>query len=193
MSLIRPVSITKTPRNTKEHTCYKNKQERTKRILSSIIKIISFFSFLSLSPKHKNPTKQNIFLLVGYLCEWLLVGHHCIGHRSTSSISSCEPSRANKEQRLQSSTTTTSSSSSYYLSAPSPPSMASRSGTGQRKKGDASALGHGSHADRTANRWYTVLALPFPDQRLGRRDINTFGQGGIYTSSRAGYFSNQDR
>lgn len=39
-----------------------------------------------------------------------------------------------------------------------------------------------------ASRWYTVLALPFPDQKLGRRDINTFGRG-VY-SSRAGFFSN---
>lgn len=38
------------------------------------------------------------------------------------------------------------------------------------------------------SRWYTVLALPFPDQKLGRRDINTFGRG-CY-SSRAGFFSN---
>lgn len=38
------------------------------------------------------------------------------------------------------------------------------------------------------SRWYTVLALPFPDQKLGRRDINTFGRG-VYTS-RAGFFSN---
>lgn len=38
------------------------------------------------------------------------------------------------------------------------------------------------------SRWYTVLALPFPDQRLGRRDISTFGRG-VYTS-RAGFFSN---
>lgn len=38
------------------------------------------------------------------------------------------------------------------------------------------------------SRWYTVLALPFPDQKLGRRDINTFGRG-VY-SSRAGFFSN---
>lgn len=38
------------------------------------------------------------------------------------------------------------------------------------------------------SRWYTVLALPFPDQKLGRRDINTFGRG-CYTS-RAGFFSN---
>lgn len=40
------------------------------------------------------------------------------------------------------------------------------------------------------SRWYTVLALPFPDQKLGRRDINTFGAGGVYTASRAGFFSN---
>lgn len=39
------------------------------------------------------------------------------------------------------------------------------------------------------SRWYTVLALPFPDQRVGRRDISTFGHAGIYPS-RAGYFSN---
>lgn len=39
------------------------------------------------------------------------------------------------------------------------------------------------------SRWYTVLALPFPDQRLGRRDINSFGRAGFYPS-RAGYFSN---
>lgn len=38
------------------------------------------------------------------------------------------------------------------------------------------------------SRWYTVLALPFPDQRLGRRDISTFGRG-VY-ASRAGFFSN---
>lgn len=38
------------------------------------------------------------------------------------------------------------------------------------------------------SRWYTVLALPFPDQKLGRRDINTFGRGAY--SSRAGFFSN---
>lgn len=38
------------------------------------------------------------------------------------------------------------------------------------------------------SRWYTVLALPFPDQKLGRRDINTFGRG--FYASRAGFFSN---
>lgn len=38
------------------------------------------------------------------------------------------------------------------------------------------------------SRWYTVLALPFDDQKLGRRDINTFGRGAY--SSRAGFFSN---
>ena len=107
----------------------------------------------------------------------------------TITTTSCDPSPQTKEHRLQSSTTTTSSSSSYYLSAPSPPSMASRrSGANNGKKSI-----HGSTADRIPSRWYTVLALPFPDQRLGRRDINTFGQGGIYTSSRAGYFSNQER
>lgn len=39
------------------------------------------------------------------------------------------------------------------------------------------------------SRWYTVLALPFPDQKLGRRDINTFGRN-CYYQSRAGFFSN---
>lgn len=38
------------------------------------------------------------------------------------------------------------------------------------------------------SRWYTVLALPFPDQKLGRRDINTFGRD--FYGSRAGFFSN---
>ena len=38
------------------------------------------------------------------------------------------------------------------------------------------------------SRWYTLLALPFDDQKLGRRDINTFGRGAY--SSRAGFFSN---
>ena len=46
------------------------------------------------------------------------------------------------------------------------------------------------HPDHLPSRWYTVLALPFPDQRLGRRDINTFGRGGPYYQSRAGFFSN---
>lgn len=39
------------------------------------------------------------------------------------------------------------------------------------------------------SRWYTVLALPFPDQKLGRRDINTTFGRDVYTS-RAGFFSN---
>lgn len=47
---------------------------------------------------------------------------------------------------------------------------------------------HPLQTDNMPSRWYTVLALPFPDQKLGRRDINTFGRD-IY-SSRAGYFSN---
>lgn len=38
------------------------------------------------------------------------------------------------------------------------------------------------------SRWYTVLALPFPDQKLARRDISTFGRHGFY-QSRAGFFS----
>lgn len=38
------------------------------------------------------------------------------------------------------------------------------------------------------SRWYTVLALPFPEIPIGRRDISTFGRG-VYTS-RAGFFSN---
>lgn len=137
------------------------------------------------------------------VCVWLGCG--CgFGHPITTSFIthiiftiSCDPKprthHHHKEQRLQSSTTTTSSSSSYYLSAPSPPSMASRSGggTAQRKR---NPLGLGSStADRMPSRWYTVLALPFPDQRLGRRDINTFGQGSINNATRAGYFSNQDR
>lgn len=48
------------------------------------------------------------------------------------------------------------------------------------------------HPSDMPSRWYTVLALPFPDQRLGRRDIHsstTFGRTGFYPS-RAGYFSN---
>lgn len=40
------------------------------------------------------------------------------------------------------------------------------------------------------SRWYTVLALPFPDQKLARRDISTFGRYGFY-QSRAGFFSEQ--
>jgi hypothetical protein len=43
--------------------------------------------------------------------------------------------------------------------------------------------------DHLPSRWYTVLALPFPDQKLGRRDISTFGRNGYY-QSRAGFFSN---
>lgn len=42
--------------------------------------------------------------------------------------------------------------------------------------------------DHLPSRWYTVLALPFPDQKLARRDISTFGRHGFY-QSRAGYFS----
>lgn len=38
------------------------------------------------------------------------------------------------------------------------------------------------------SRFYTVLALPFPDQKLARRDISTFGRNGFY-QSRAGFFS----
>lgn len=135
-------------------------------------------SIISLFVSFPLPTNQ-LFLFVclnGF-------GHH---HSSSSIIISCDPprTRPKMQQRLPSSTTTTSSSSSYYLSAPSPPSMASRSGTEGKKKRP------GNEDDRLPSRWYTVLALPFPDQRLGRRDINTFGQGGIY-KSRAGYFSSQ--
>lgn len=152
------------------------------QILSSIIKIISLFVSFPL------PAQNHLFLLLSCLVCHVTCLNGC-GHP----MNSCDPSPrtrgGNKEQRLQSSTTTTSSSSSYYLSAPSPASMASRNGTQQRKK----VVPGGSTADRMPSRWYTVLALPFPDQRLGRRDINTFGQGGIYTSSRAGYFSNQER
>lgn len=156
-------------------------KQRTQEILSSIINNLSFRFFPS-SRHIREITSSCLFSVCLNGCLW--------------AINSCDPSprtrRGNKEHRLQSSTTnTTSSSSSYYLSAPSPPSMASRSGDGTERK--KSVLGSGSTADRIPSRWYTVLALPFPDQRLGRRDINTFGQGGIYTSSRAGYFSNQDR
>ncbi|CRL04022.1 CLUMA_CG017140, isoform A [Clunio marinus] len=42
--------------------------------------------------------------------------------------------------------------------------------------------------DHLPSRWYTVLALPFPDQKLARRDISTFGRHGFY-QSRAGFFS----
>jgi hypothetical protein len=42
--------------------------------------------------------------------------------------------------------------------------------------------------DQLPSRWYTVLALPFPDQKLARRDISTFGRHGFY-QSRAGFFS----
>lgn len=45
-----------------------------------------------------------------------------------------------------------------------------------------------SHDHLPSSRWYTVLALPFPDQKLARRDISTFGRYGFY-QSRAGYFS----
>lgn len=44
--------------------------------------------------------------------------------------------------------------------------------------------------DHLPSRWYTVLTLPFPDQKLARRDISTFGRHGFY-QSRAGYFSEQ--
>lgn len=63
--------------------------------------------------------------------------------------------------------------------------------SGDRRLVDATTSNSNNNSKTNPNmpsRWYTVLALPFPDQKLGRRDINTFGRG-VY-SSRAGFFSN---
>jgi hypothetical protein len=46
------------------------------------------------------------------------------------------------------------------------------------------------------SRWYTLLALPFPDQHLGRRDLTARRAAdhpysfGLSAAHRAGYFSN---
>lgn len=180
-NVVHPLYSTPVPRHLLQQT------NPRYRVASPIISLFVSFPF-----PDDIRTNYHLFLCVCVCLSCLLMG---VVGLTTITIDSCDPSprtRAHKEQRLQSSTTTTSSSSSYYLSAPSPPSMASRASVAgtQRRKG---APAHGSTADRMPSRWYTVLALPFPDQRLGRRDINTFGQGGIYTSSRAGYFSNQER
>lgn len=176
------------PRHTKRN------KKKTQRYQSSKINNISLFVSFPFFPITR--TNQIREITSSCVCVWVMCVSMVVVIVTHIVVISCDPSprtRANKEQRLQSSTTTTSSSSSYYLSAPSPPSMASRgsgggdNGTTQRKRDGSTA------ADRMPSRWYTVLALPFPDQRLGRRDINTFGQGGIYTSSRAGYFSNQEQ
>lgn len=44
----------------------------------------------------------------------------------------------------------------------------------------------GSGAGGMPSRWYTLLALPFPDQQIGRREFAR----NYHSHHRAGYFSN---
>lgn len=45
-----------------------------------------------------------------------------------------------------------------------------------------------SHFSQQSPRWYTLLALPFPDQQIGRRDLAPARPNKRH--QRAGYFSN---
>lgn len=67
-------------------------------------------------------------------------------------------------------------------------------GVGALRGGGSGGLGRGDTG--MPSRWYTLLALPFPDQHLGRRDL-TARRGtdhpysfGLSAAHRAGYFSN---
>ncbi|XP_076388618.1 uncharacterized protein LOC100880537 isoform X2 [Megachile rotundata] len=67
-------------------------------------------------------------------------------------------------------------------------------GVGALRGGGSGGLGRGETG--MPSRWYTLLALPFPDQHLGRRDL-TARRGtdhpysfGLSAAHRAGYFSN---
>ena len=86
------------------------------------------------------------------------------------------------------------------------PAVVSGSGSvrGSRRRGlgGVGALGGGGSGGLgraepgMPSRWYTLLALPFPDQHLGRRDLTARrGSDHPYSFSlsaahRAGYFSN---
>lgn len=67
-------------------------------------------------------------------------------------------------------------------------------GVGALRGGGSGGLGRGDTG--MPSRWYTLLALPFPDQHLGRRDLTARrGSDHPYSFSlsaahRAGYFSN---
>lgn len=67
-------------------------------------------------------------------------------------------------------------------------------GVGALRGGGSGAFGRGEAG--MPSRWYTLLALPFPDQHLGRRDLMARrGSDHPYSftisaAHRAGYFSN---
>lgn len=69
-------------------------------------------------------------------------------------------------------------------------------GVGAFRGGSSGGLGRGGGDTGMPSRWYTLLALPFPDQHLGRRDLTARRSGdhpysfSLTAAQRAGYFSN---
>jgi len=48
------------------------------------------------------------------------------------------------------------------------------------------SISSSTHCEPTPSLWYSVLALPFDDQKLARRELSTYGRG---YRARAGLFS----
>ena len=70
----------------------------------------------------------------------------------------------------------------------------SNSKSNSKSSNDSVAYDHDINHNMPS-RWYTVLALPFPDQRIGRRDIiSTYGRRGgsgisLTSNHQADFFS----
>jgi len=80
-------------------------------------------------------------------------------------------------------TATATSATSYASTAQLTQSHLFPDGGGYGSVGSSSAGGL-VHAP---SMWYSVLALPFDDQKLGRREFSSYGRG---YRARAGLFSN---
>ncbi|BFG02855.1 uncharacterized protein DMAD_02249 [Drosophila madeirensis] len=101
-----------------------------------------------------------------------------------------------RPSRLPSYATATATSATSYASTAQ---LTRCSGKGMRLFGDGYGFGHGygtygsissstrCEPAREPSLWYSVLALPFDDQKLGRREFSSYGRG---YRARAGLFSN---
>ncbi|EDW78412.2 uncharacterized protein Dwil_GK16413 [Drosophila willistoni] len=107
------------------------------------------------------------------------------------------PPRPTATHRLPSYATATATSATSYASTAQ---LTRCSGKGMRIFG-SNSVGYGSISSSTccepqsaalptSSLWYSVLALPFDDQKLGRREFSSYGRG---YKARAGLFSNSNR